>query len=317
MEEIMDTHATSPAVRSFRAASRTMVRELGFLQDAWAPAGLAHAQVHLVLELGEAGQLSPSDLAERLRSDPAVVSRSLKSLADKGLVRSHPDPSDGRRRILSLSDAGAAVVRGIHDDADAQVAQALGVLAPDEREQVLSGMHLYAKALVRSRRQGELSIRRIRPEDDSAVKAVIRTVMPSFGAQGPGFALSDPEVDGMYVAYQAPRSDYWVVVDADGRVVGCGGYAPLDGGPADTCELRKMYFLPEARGIGVGAKLLAIILEAARAEGFGRCYLETLVHMSRARSLYERFGFRELEAPMGSTGHHGCDRWYLLDLVDG
>jgi len=311
----MQTNAASPAVRAFRAASRTMVRELGFLQDAWAPAGLAHAQVHLLLELGEAGQLSPSDLAERLRSDPAVISRSLKVLADKGLVQAHPDPTDRRRRILSLTEAGLAVVRGIHEDADAQVAQALDVLAPEERVQVLTGMHLYAKALVRSRRQGSLVIRHVRPGDDAAVKAVIRTVMPSFGAQGPGFALSDPEVDAMYQAYQAPRADYWVVVDEDDRVVGCGGYAPLEGGPSDTCELRKMYFLPEIRGLGMGAKLLGVVLASARAEGFARCYLETLEHMTRARSLYERFGFRELEAPMGATGHHGCDRWYVRDLL--
>ena len=272
--------STATDIRSFRAASRTMVRELGFLQDAWAPAGLAHAQVHLLVELGSAGQLSPSELAERLRSDPAVVSRSLKSLDQKGLLTSHADPSDRRRRIVALSEAGAAVVRGIHDDADSQVLGALAVLGPDEREVVVRGMHLYAKALVRARRQASLRIRHIRPDDDPAVTRVIRTVMPSFGAQGPGFALSDPEVSAMYEAYQAPRSDYWVVVDADDQVVGCGGYAPLVGGPADTAELRKMYFLPELRGAGMGARLLAHVLRSARAAGFTRCYLETLTGIS-------------------------------------
>jgi putative acetyltransferase len=307
----MDQQQRRP-LRSFRSASRTMVRELGFLRDAWAPAGLAHAQVHALLELGEAGQLTPSELADRLRSDPAVVSRTLKRLGERGLVASSSDPSDRRRRIVQLTEAGAAVVRGVHDDADAQVAAALATLRPDERQQVFDGMAAYAKALVRARRQSTLLLREVRPDDDAAVKAVIRTVMPTFGAQGPGYALSDPEVDGMYAAYQAPRSAYFVIEDDAGRVLGGGGYAPLEGGDGHTAEVRKMYFLPELRGVGMGAKLMQRILDGARAEGFGQIYLETLAHMAAARRLYEGFGFQRLDAPLGDTGHHGCDTWYRL-----
>ena len=42
--------------------------------------------------------------------------------------------------------------------------------------------------------------------------------------------------------------------------------------------------------------------------------VETLAQMDRARDLYERFGFLPLEAPMGDTGHFGCNRWYALSL---
>jgi putative acetyltransferase len=118
-------------------------------------------------------------------------------------------------------------------------------------------------------------LRPIEPRDDAAVAAIIREVMPTFGACGPGFALSDPEVDAMSAAYAAPRSAYFVV-EQGGRVLGGGGIAPLAGGDAETCELRKMYFLPEARGRGLGAALLQRCLESARGSGYRRCYLETL-----------------------------------------
>ena len=157
------------------------------------------------------------------------------------------------------------------------------------------------------------SIRPIRAEDDARMAAIIRTVMPEFGATGCGFAISDPEVDWMSRAYAAPRSAYFVV-ERDGVVVGGGGVAPLDGGPEDTCELRKMYFLPEARGLGAGAAMMARCLGAARGFGFARCYLETLSGMDAAMKLYERSGFRRIEAPMGATGHGGCNTFYLLDL---
>ena len=55
------------------------------------------------------------------------------------------------------------------------------------------------------------TIRPILPTDDAAVAAIIRTVMPEFGANGPGFAIHDPEVDWMSRAYSGPRSAYFVV----------------------------------------------------------------------------------------------------------
>jgi len=104
------------------------------------------------------------------------------------------------------------------------------------------------------------------------------------------------------------------VLERDGRVLGGAGVAPLAGGDADVCELRKMYFLPEARGSGAGAAMMARCLDAARGFGFARCYLETLTGMDAAMRLYERSGFRRIDAAMGATGHGGCNRFYLLDL---
>jgi len=156
-------------------------------------------------------------------------------------------------------------------------------------------------------------IRPIEPRDDAAIAAIIREVMPSFGACGPGFALGDPEVDCMSAAYGAPRSVYFVIEEGD-RVIGGGGIAPLAGGEPDTCELRKMYYLPVARGRGLGRELLELCLDRARAFGFRRCYLETLTGMDAAMRLYERMGFRRLPGPLGETGHFSCDTHYLLEL---
>jgi putative acetyltransferase len=161
--------------------------------------------------------------------------------------------------------------------------------------------------------QATWSIRPIRAGDDETMARIIRAVMPEFGACGSGFAISDPEVDWMSRAYDAPRSAYFVV-ERDGVVVGGGGVAPLEGGDAGTCELRKMYFLPEARGLGAGAAMMARCLDAARGFGFAHCYLETLCGMDAAMKLYERSGFRRIGAPLGATGHGGCNTFYLRDL---
>jgi putative acetyltransferase len=156
-------------------------------------------------------------------------------------------------------------------------------------------------------------IRPIESGDDAAVAAIIREVMPRFGACGPGFALGDPEVDHMSAAYDQPGSAFYVLEDA-GRLLGCGGIAPLAGADAATCELRKMYFLPEARGRGLGERLLRLCLDRAREFGYRQCYLETLTGMDAAMRLYQRLGFRLLPGPLGNTGHFSCDRQYLLEL---
>ncbi len=160
---------------------------------------------------------------------------------------------------------------------------------------------------------GDYLIRPIEKRDDPIVAGIIRTVMPEFGAGGEGFAINDPEVDWMSRAYARPRSAYFVV-QIKGVVAGGGGVAPLAGGDVTTCELQKMYFMPDARGLGAGAALMERCLSSARAFGFERCYLETLGGMDAAMKLYERSGFQRIGARLGGTGHGGCNTFYLRTL---
>ncbi|MBL8297736.1 MAG: N-acetyltransferase [Rhodanobacteraceae bacterium] len=157
------------------------------------------------------------------------------------------------------------------------------------------------------------TIRPINETDNPAIAAIIRAVMPEFGASGPGFAIHDAEVDTMAQAYAIPRAAYFVV-ERDGAVLGGGGVAALSGGDADTCELRKMYFLPALRGLGAGQTLIALCLATARDFGYRRCYLETLSGMDAAQALYLKNGFQRIAGPLGGTGHYSCDKYYLREL---
>lgn len=159
------------------------------------------------------------------------------------------------------------------------------------------------------------TIRPVAPEDEPQLAALIRAVMTEFGACGPGFSIMDPEVDHMHRAYQTLGHAYFVLADDQSKIWAGAGIAPLTGSDDPTlCELRKMYALPQARGAGYGRQLLDRCLEAARASGYTRCYLETLETMASAAALYQRAGFKALDAPLGQTGHSGCDRYYLLTL---
>jgi putative acetyltransferase len=156
-------------------------------------------------------------------------------------------------------------------------------------------------------------IRAVKPEDDIQIARIIRTVMPEFGANRKGFAIHDEEVDHIYKSYNRFGHAYYVC-EIDGKVVGGGGVGPLQGGDADTCELKKMYFLNEARRKGLGQQVLSACLKSAKAFGYRYCYLETFNTMQDAMKLYEKNEFEKIEGPLGNTGHFACDIFYKLRL---
>lgn len=303
-----------PEVAPLRQASRELVRELGFLQKIYLPAEMPHSHSHLLLELDSYGRLSQQELAERLQLDKSSISQIIRKLSDEGLVNTEVDPQDKRVRNISLTSAGQTRLAQIHADANQRVQAALQLLNDNERQSVKTGFQLYARALKQSRKQSPYQLRPIEPQDNPGVTRLIQRVMPEFGANGPGFAINDPEVSQMFEAYNQPRCRYFVLVDPQQLVVGGGGVAPLEGADPKVCELRKMYFMPEVRGLGLGQQMISRCLQAARELGFEQCYLETLEGMKQAQGLYRKNGFQPLCQPLGNTGHFGCDRWFLLEL---
>lgn len=159
-------------------------------------------------------------------------------------------------------------------------------------------------------------IRPIRRSDNRAVAAIIRDVMAEFDCTGVGYSCHDPEVDEMYEAYSNQRSIFYVI-EATGDVAGCGGIAPLAGAGDDiTCELRKMYFRPQVRGLGLGLKLLRTCLSDAWNLEFRKCYIESVERMTSAISLYQKCGFERVDTPLGNTGHTTCDVCLVRELSE-
>lgn len=156
-------------------------------------------------------------------------------------------------------------------------------------------------------------IREIKKEDDAQVAMVIRAVLVEMGVPKVGTAYADKALDEMTATYHKDRAAYFVVED-NGKIIGGAGVAPLDNFEGNICELQKMYFLPEARGRGLGANMMDICLNKAKSFGFDKCYLETLPYMKDATKLYAKSGFESLEGPMGDTGHYSCNVWMIKSL---
>lgn len=159
-----------------------------------------------------------------------------------------------------------------------------------------------------------ITIRLLEEKDNAALARIIRTTLEEFGANHPGTVYYDASTDRLSQLFASvPRSIYYVA-EREGKLLGGGGIYPTEGLPPDVCELVKMYLLPEARGLGLGTRLIGLCLDFAREAGFRRVYLETMPELQQALKTYARLGFRYLDAPMGNSGHFGCALWMLKEL---
>lgn len=159
------------------------------------------------------------------------------------------------------------------------------------------------------------TLRPIAPADAAPLAHVIRDTLSEFGAAKPGTAYYDASTDHLPALFAAtPRSAYFVAEGADGALLGGGGIFPTTGLPPDTVELVKLYLLPAARGLGLGKALIQQCLEAARAAGYTRVYLETTEELTQAIPLYEKLGFHYLDHALGESGHFGCQLWMIREV---
>ena len=158
-----------------------------------------------------------------------------------------------------------------------------------------------------------VTIRTIQPSDNQALAVIIRNALAEFGANKPGTVYYDATTDALYELFQKQGSIYFVASE-NNQLIGGAGIYPSPGLPPDTCELVKMYLAPAARGKGIGKMLIEKVLQFASDTGYRNVYIETMTELRKAMTVYEKFGFRYLDGPMGDTGHFGCEIWMLKEL---
>jgi putative acetyltransferase len=159
-----------------------------------------------------------------------------------------------------------------------------------------------------------MHIRQIKSSDNPFLANIIRNTLAEFGANHPGTVYYDAVTDSLFELFQKPLSVYYVAETNDGRILGGGGIYPTDGLPDATCELVKMYLVPEARGKGLGRSIIEKCLQSAKVLGFESVYIESMPELSKALKVYELFGFKYLPGPLGNSGHFGCELWMIKNL---
>lgn len=161
-----------------------------------------------------------------------------------------------------------------------------------------------------------INIRNIRKEDNASLAVIIRQTLKEFGAAKPGTVYYDPTTDDLFQLFSSTPGSVYLVAESAGKLLGGGGIFPSPGLPVDTCELVKMYLLPEVRGIGLGRKIIEACIAFAKEASYKNIYIESMPELKQALKTYEKFGFIYLDGPIGNTGHFGCELWMLKKLEE-
>jgi len=145
--------------------------------------------------------------------------------------------------------------------------------------------------------------------DIEDIATLFRAYVESLGLDL-SFQSFEHELASLPGKYAPPSGELYLARDSSNdEVLGCVAVRPLD--PPMTCEMKRLYTTPAARGRGVGRALARRILDAARGLGYSEMRLDSLPTMGAALSLYKSFGFVTTDAyyetPLPGTVFMSCD----------
>ncbi len=149
------------------------------------------------------------------------------------------------------------------------------------------------------------------PQYDADLAGLIRSSLKAHRLDIPGTVYFDEGLDHLSGYYDDPGRAYYVLVDEDVLIGGI-GLAEFNGFDK-CCELQKLYLSDEAKGQGLGYKMIKYIEDKARELGYEQMYLETHTNLEAAIHIYKKMGYSLIGRPK-CVVHSTMNRFYLKSL---
>lgn len=293
-------------IEEIRGASRTMVRELGFMRATLAGTDYAASAVHALLEIEAAGAMTAAQLVLRLGLEKSSVSRMLGKLIDAGELKETASDEDARAKQLRLTEQGLQTVARIHCYGQRQVKSALELLSLSEQQSVAQGLAAYARALGTLRLGSVESLHRpikVHSGYTAGLVGRVSEMHATFYARHSGFGQFFESQVAMGIAdfvgrLEQPCNRVWVATHHE-RIVGS---IAIDGQDLGNNQAHLRWFILDdgCRGSGVGRQLLGEALSFCDQFGFATTRLWTFKGLDAARRLYESHGFELTKEEAGS-----------------
>lgn len=314
MPEATPTGADASEVAAMRRFNRFYTAQLGLLDESLLASGLTLAEARLLWELGEHGPSSAGALAQALRLDAGYLSRLLSRLQEQGLLQRQADAADARVQRIAPTRSGRSRFAALDRASRRQLLQQTAHLQPSDRRELLAAM-ASVERLLRApdeRADEPLVLRDPRPGDMGwVVHRQALLYAQEYGWDARFEALVAEIVAGFVQHFDARRERCWIAERGQRTV----GSVFLVRESDDEAKLRLLYVDAEARGLGVGARLVDECIRDARAKGYRRLTLWTNSVLVAARRIYQARGFQLVkEEPHHSFGHDLVGQYWALDL---
>ncbi len=303
----MSTMAKPEHIAAVRSFNRFYTRRLGLVRG-----GLVHtshplAEARVLYELGRHDALETGELRAALDVDAGQLSRLLARLEDEGLVTRAPSPGDGRRRRVALTPAGTEAFATLDRRTVDQVGALLDELGA-QRERALVTALDAVQAALEPPASPTVTVRGLQPGDLGWIVGRHGDLYAREYGWDASFEILVASIMG---AYDPSRDAAWIA-EAGGRRAGCVLCVHHD---ERTAKLRTLLVEPDARGLGIGGRLVDKVIRHARARGYAELTLWTNDILTAARRIYERAGFTLTdEAPHRAFGHDLVEQTWSLTL---
>jgi DNA-binding MarR family transcriptional regulator/GNAT superfamily N-acetyltransferase len=295
--------ATTPTrIAAVRAFNRFYTRRLGMLGTGLL--GTAHPlpQARVLYELGQRDVTSVQELRRALDLDSGYLSRLLASL--DGLVDRRPAPHDARRQEVRLTKRGQDAFEELDERSRAEIQELLERLSDADQRRVLTAMHALEDAWDSAPRPRAFTLRAPQPGDLGWVIARHGALYHTEYGFDHTFEALVAKIVAEFAARDDERERAWIA-DVAGEPAGCVFCVREDDA---TAKLRLLLVEPDARGMGIGARLVEQCVRFAEQTGYTSLTLWTQSILEDAQRLYRRAGFEVA----GSKPHRSFSR----DLVD-
>ncbi len=294
-----------------RAFNRFWTERMGLLDRNYLGSDLSVSEARVIHELAVDGPARARDLARRLSVDEGYLSRIVARLGGEGWLSRVPDPRDGRARLLTLTRAGRAHHRTLAARSRADVQDRLANLQGGVLEQAVMGMERIQRALGQAPTTSDL-----RDLQAGDIGWLIQQHAELY-ARDEGFdATFETLVAEILLEFARSHdraTERGFIAEAGGQRLG--SIFCVQSGEPGVAKLRLFLLLPEARGQGLGQRLLDACLGFARQAGYRRMRLWTHESHSAACALYAKNRF-ELTAskPVHSFGVDLVEQTWERDL---
>ena len=306
----MPTLLSSEQIHAVRQFSRFYTKRIGALNEGLNRSPFSLPEARLLWEIGHRGEATATELCAALGLDAGYVSRLLRGLRRQGCVEQSQSPEDGRRMILRPTPQGEAAYRALDTTSTEDVGEWLRPLRPETREQLISSMATIEMIL------GDASEPRIpyliRPHRSGDMGWVVWRHGVLYKEQygwGEVFEGLTAEIVGQFIARLDPERERCWIAERAGRNIGCVFIVKESN---TVARLRLLLVEPEARGLGIGRRLVEECVRFSREAGYGKITLWTMHVLVAARSIYRQAGF-ELVA---SEPHEGFGQGLMSETWD-
>jgi DNA-binding MarR family transcriptional regulator/GNAT superfamily N-acetyltransferase len=290
----MSDHSLDERVSAVRRFNRAYTRRIGVLREDFLKSPYSLAEARVLYELAQREKPTAGGIAAELGLDHGYLSRILRGFNERGLIIKTPSPHDRRQSLLSLTVKGRMAFAPLDQRSQDDVAAMIGKLSVADQDRLVAAMGTIERVLGEAPSPPAPYI--LRPPRPGDMGWIVSRHGALYGEEygwDERLEALTAEIVAAFVRNQDHKRERCWIAERDGGNVGS---VLLVRDTDEVARLRLLLVEPNARGLGIGARLVEEAVRFAREARYRTITLWTHSVLTAARYIYERAGFSLIES---------------------